>query len=63
MFGTYCRLNIHTSASARELIHAAYGKLSPEGRTNQRRAERHQFLRAMLSHHRNAQALIHQCRL
>jgi hypothetical protein len=55
VYGTYCRLSVHVSASAREVIRAARTKLSRKGKSREQRAARHQFIRQMLDYHRDAQ--------
>lgn len=64
MFGTYCRLRVHVSATPREVIAAAALKLTPaarQGRTH--RDARHAFYRTMLEHHARAAALVVTWRL
>lgn len=63
MYGTYCRLRVHTFASTREVIRAARTKLAPKGKTRAQREARHAFLRQMLEHHCEAQRTVRAFRL
>lgn len=57
-FNTYLRLNLHVSATSREVLRAAQRKLKPEFRYDRLlRGQRHAFYREMLQHHRDAQNL------
>jgi hypothetical protein len=56
-FGTYQRLGMHVSTSNRGVLMAAWRKLSPLGRSRKHREFRHEYFRAILAHHRDAQAL------
>jgi hypothetical protein len=53
----YDRLNVHTHASARDVIRAIYGRMRPDARLREHRAARHSIIREMLQHHAAAQAL------
>lgn len=57
MFSIYLRLNLHVSATSREVIRATYGRLNPHARGRDYRELRHEILRDMLAHHASAQAL------
>jgi hypothetical protein len=57
MFSTYLRLNVHTYASARDVIRALYGRMRPDARAHAHRLARHSIIREMLSHHASAQNL------
>ena len=54
---TYNRLNLHVSASPRQVIRAARTKLRPAGKSRAQRGARHIYLRDMLSYHADARAL------
>jgi len=55
MYGTYCRLDVHVHASAREVIKAARLKLKKAARTSRAsRIARHAFFREMLEYHSRA---------
>jgi len=62
-YGTYTRLGVRVSASAREVIRAGRRKLAPTGKTRAQREARHEFLRAMLAHHESARDLVRRYRL
>lgn len=63
-FGTYERLSLHSSASARDVIRAAKRKLKPQFRKGRKtRYARHAFYREMLSHHRDWQSLCRRYRM
>lgn len=57
VFSAYCRLHLSTDATTRDVIRAAQGRLSPEGKGAGFRAQRHNYYRAMLEHHRQARHL------
>lgn len=55
MLGTYNRLNLHVSASPREVIRAASRKIKRSHRyAREHRADRHKFYRLMLDYHGEA---------
>ncbi|RCW78903.1 hypothetical protein [Paracoccus lutimaris] len=55
-FSAYCRLNVPISASQRAVIRAALLKINPLARFDpDRRGDRHDYFRAMLDHHQDAQ--------
>jgi hypothetical protein len=55
LYGTYCRLRVHVSASNRAVIKAASRKITREHRYGRaQRDARHAFYRAMLECHRDA---------
>ena len=56
-YGTYSRLNLHVSASGRDVVRAAHKKLAPKGKSREQRAARHAFLACMIMHHCNASRL------
>jgi hypothetical protein len=58
MYSTYLRLDLHVSATSREVIKAAQGRLMPYvWYCRKQRIPRHNYYRQMLEHHRRAQAL------
>lgn len=64
MFGTYQRLRLHVSATPREVIKAAQGKLKKAARySREQRAARHAFYRQMLEYHQGARDLVKAWRL
>ena len=64
MYGSYTRLNLPVSASARAVIRAASGKLLAQARHNRaQRQQRHAFYRQMLAYHNDAQRLVKLWRL
>ena len=56
-FGTYLRLRLPVSASARAVIRATYGRLKPSARARVHRGPRHAILRDMLTYHARAKAM------
>ena len=64
MFGTYNRLNLHVSATNREVIRVARLLITEEGRRDPaKREQRKAFYRQMLNYHAGAQALVRDFRL
>jgi hypothetical protein len=64
MYGTYLRLNRHVHAGWRTVIRAAAAKLTREARRDPAKRDlRKQFYREMLTHHRDAQQIVHRFRL
>ena len=64
MYGTYCRLNVHVSASWRDVVRAASTKLVAETRfTRAHRQVRHMFYRKMLDYHHKEQKLVRHWRM
>ena len=58
MFSTYCRLNLHVSASNIDVIRAIRRKLRPAVlRDKLKRSNRHAIYRLMLAEHLGAQNL------
>ena len=58
MFSTYCRLNLHVSASNIDVIRAVRRKLRPAMlKDKSKRSNRHAIYRIMLAHHIDAQNL------
>jgi hypothetical protein len=56
--GTYNRLNLHVSASYRDVVRAASKKLERKVRFARKyRKDRHAFYRAMIKQHRDARKL------
>ena len=54
-WGTYCRLNLHVSASTRDVLRAAQKVIKPEARYSRKaRKQRHFFYRNMLAMHNRA---------
>ena len=64
MYGTYCRLRLHVSASDTEVVRAARGVLKmPECLgTRRKRYARRRFYRQMLKQHHAAQDLFRRYR-
>jgi hypothetical protein len=63
-YGTYCRLNVHVGASNRAVIKAASRRIVKAARFSRKdRAARHAFYRDLLTHHRDARALVRRFRL
>lgn len=56
-FATYCRLRVPVWAPDRDVIRAARKKLKRSSLRREHREARHAFLRSMLAHHRDEQAL------
>lgn len=63
MYGTYCRLGVHVSASYREVIRAARKKLKKSAFRREQREARHAFYRDMLRYHADAQGVVRDFRL
>lgn len=64
MYGTYQRLNVPVTASARTVIRAASRKLKPTARyARDMREARHAFYREMLAHHADERGLVRTFRL
>lgn len=64
MYGTYLRLDISVHANWQAVVRAASRRLARQTRRDPaKRAQRKQFYRVMLEHHRNAQELVHVLRL
>ncbi|MBV1702881.1 MAG: hypothetical protein KGQ46_13790 [Hyphomicrobiales bacterium] len=64
MYGTYCRLNLNVSVSARAVIRASAQLIKVEARfARTTRAARHNFYRQMLDYHRGAQEMVRYWRL
>lgn len=64
MIGTYFRLQLHVSASWREVVRAACRRLDPVARRDPaKRALRKLFCREMLKDHQDAQQLADRFRL
>ena len=64
MYGTYSRLNLHVSASWRDVIRASSTRLMAQARFSKaQRRQRHAFYRQMLDYHRNAQEIVRFWRL
>ena len=55
--GQYERLQLHVSASNREVIRKAHKRLSKEGKSRAFRSERHEWLRSLVEEHREAREL------
>lgn len=55
----YNRLNVHTHASARDVIRALYGRMRPDARLYGHRPARHMIIREMLGYHARAQEMHH----
>lgn len=63
-YSTYNRLNLHVSATPKEVVRAARMKLQPFTWTDRRfRAARHAFFREILAHHHEAQEMCRTWRL
>jgi hypothetical protein len=56
----YNRLNVHTHASARDVIRALYGRMRPDARRHAHKVARHAIICEMLGHHARAQE-VHAC--
>lgn len=64
MYGTYLRLDITVHANWQAVVRAASRKLARQARHDPaKRAQRKQFYRVMLEHHRNVQELVRTFRL
>ena len=64
MFGTYCRLNLHVSASWRTDIKASSRTIRPNTRlTRKYRDVRHLFYRKMIEYHHKEQELLRYWRM
>lgn len=57
MYAQYQRLNLHVSASNREVVKAAHKLLSPKGKSSTQRRARHDWLRQILQYHHDARQL------
>lgn len=57
MYAQYQRLNLHVTATNRELVKSAHKLLSPKGKSNAQRQARHDWLRQMLNYHKDEQQL------
>lgn len=63
-FGTYNRLNLHVSATGRDVIRAARTKIAEHHRRDPAMREaRKAFYRQMLEYHAGAQDLVREFRL
>ena len=56
-YGTYNRLNLHVSASNKEVLRALYKKLKPVALTRDQRMPRHAIARDILKCHCDARRL------
>jgi hypothetical protein len=64
MYGTSLRLNLHVHAGWRTVIRTAAGKLTGEARRDPAKRDlRKQFYHEMLTHHGDAQQIVHRFRL
>jgi hypothetical protein len=64
MYATYLRLDLHVFAGWRAVVRSAATKLRRDARSDlEKREARKQFYREMLSHHRDAQHIVHRFRL
>jgi hypothetical protein len=56
-YGIYQRLNLHVSATPKQVLRALYKKLKPGSRKRTQREHRHFIARLVLTHHCDARAL------
>lgn len=65
MYGTYCRLNVHVSASWRDVVRASTLKLNRKFRRSHKMDDRNMrkgFYRTMLDYHKSARELLGEYR-
>lgn len=53
-YGTYNRLNVHVTASDAEVIRALWRKFTTYGKARDQRKPRHEVIRHILAHHKDA---------
>lgn len=63
IYSQYLRLNLHVSASAKELVKEAHKLLSEKGKSAACRHYRHEWLRELLRYHRREQQWVVKARL
>ena len=56
-YGTYNRLNLHVSATPKQVLRALYKKLKPSARKRKFRENRHAIARDVLQHHCDARSI------
>jgi len=61
-FGTYNRLNLHVSATPKEVLRALYKKMKPSARQRKQREHRHFIARIVLMHHCDARGIFSKYR-